>query len=397
MLALFVFRFREKVEVPVTERCRMPVRRILLVCAVLAAWCCGGCGVTTARGSELHVPKGFTLSVVSDKVPGARFLAVAPNGDVIVAQTRAGRVLAIDPNGAAGQTPRVVISGLSLPHGLAFRGDELYVATWSGVLRGRYSAQGPLQATVLFSDMPEGGDHNDRALALGQDGSVFVSSGSDCNVCVEMNPRLATVLRYDGDGRNGSIYASGLRNASGLDFDEHGLLWAVVNQRDNIGPTQAVTDERPPDELVRIERGADYGFPYCYPLHHKMLSNPEFTATHRCAAAHPADFEFQAHSAPLGLLFYRGRNFPERYHGAAFVALHGSWNRSTPTGDKVVAVFFKSGRPTKVEDFATGWLQPDGSYAGRPVGLALARDGSLYVSDDSGFVYRIRYDDGGAR
>ncbi len=229
----------------------MTVRRLLLVCAVLIAWCCGGCGAT-ARGSDPHVPKGFTLSVVSDRVPGARFLAVAPNGDVLVAQTGAGRVVAIDPKLAPSQTPRVVITGLSLPHGLRFRGADLYVATWSGVLKGRYSAQAPLQATVLFSDMPEAGDHNHRALALGQDGSIFVSSGSDCNVCVEMNARLGTVLRYDGNGRNGAVYAMGLRNASGLDFDDHGVLWAVVNQRDNIGPTQAVTDERPPDELVRI-------------------------------------------------------------------------------------------------------------------------------------------------
>ncbi|MDQ6780718.1 MAG: PQQ-dependent sugar dehydrogenase [Candidatus Eremiobacteraeota bacterium] len=323
-------------------------------------------------------------------------MAVAPNGDVLVAQTGAGRVVAIDPKLAPSQTPRVVITGLSLPHGLRFRGADLYVATWSGVLKGRYSAQAPLQATVLFSDMPEAGDHNHRALALGQDGSIFVSSGSDCNVCVEMNARLGTVLRYDGNGRNGAVYAMGLRNASGLDFDDHGVLWAVVNQRDNIGPTQAVTDERPPDELVRIERGTDYGFPYCYPLHHAMLPNPEFPDTHRCAAAHPADFEFQAHSAPLDLLFYRGHNFPAHYQGAALVAFHGSWNRSTPTGAKVVAVFFKSGHPVRVEDFATGWLQPDGSYTGRPVGLALARDGSVYVSDDSGLIYRIRYNAGGA-
>jgi len=349
----------------------------------------GGCRATAA--GSLRAPPGFHIELVSDQVPGARFIAVAPSGDLIVSETARGRVVAIRPGSAVDEAPKVILSGEALPHGLAFRGDDLYVATWAGVLKGAYSSSSGYKPQTLFSDMPEAGDHNNRALALGPDGSIFVSSGSDCNVCIEMNGRLATVLRYDAGGQNGEIYASGLRNASGLAFDPQGSLWAVVNQRDDIGPTQEITDNLPPDELVRVQRHGDYGWPYCYPLHHTLLPNPEFGDPKKCSGGVPADFEIQPHSAPLGIVFYEGKNFPARYRDAAIIALHGSWNRSTPSGDKVVAVFFKNGRPQSIEDLVTGWLQPSGRYAGRPVGLALARDGTLYVSDDGGFIYKVRY------
>ena len=350
-----------------------------------------GCRANAEVGTTLTVPAGFHVEVVSNQVPGARFIAVAPNGDLIVSETSRGRVVAIHPGSPADATPTVILSGESLPHGLAFRGDDLYVATWAGVLKGPYSREAGYKPQALFSDMPEAGDHNNRSLALAADGTIFVSSGSDCNVCVEMNPRLATVLRYEPDGRNGAIYARGLRNASGMAFDSHGVLWAVVNQRDNIGPTQAVTDNLPPDELVRVRPQADYGWPYCYPTQHKLLPNPEFGDPKKCTDGMPADFEIQAHAAPLGIVFYDARSYPARYRGAAFVALHGSWNRSVPSGDKVIAILFRNGRPDKVEDFVTGWLQPSGRYAGRPVGVAIAPDGSLYISDDTGFIYKVRY------
>lgn len=349
-----------------------------------------GCGASAAPAA-LHVPPGFHLTIVSSRVTGARFIALAPNGDVIVSETAHSRVVALSAGSAPDQAPRVILSGVPLPHGLAFRGNELYVATWSGVQKGRYSPSAAFRPATLFDDLPESGDHNDRALAVAPDGRLFVSSGSDCDVCVEMNARMAAVLRYDADGSHGSIYSSGLRNASGLAFDRNGILWAVVNQRDNIGPTQEITDNLPPDQLVRVRQNANYGWPYCYPTHHTMLPNPEFKDAQKCVGTEAGEFEFQAHSAPLGIAFYEGQNFPQRYRGAAFVAFHGSWNRSTPSGDKVMVVFFKDGRPQSVEDFVTGWLQPDGSFAGRPVGIAVAPDGSLYISDDSGFIYRVRY------
>lgn len=344
------------------------------------------CSAASDNGDPPQVGLGFHVSVIANNVSNARFMAVAPNGDLVVAETGAGRVVAINPNGAPAQRPVVVLDGLALPHGLAFRGDELYVATWSGVVRVAYPPRRIEPPKTLFSDMPEGGDHNRRALALGADGSIFVSSGSDCNVCIEPDPRFAAILHYDAQGRHASIYARGLRNASGLAFDRDGRLWAVVNGRDNIG------DDLPADELVHVKAGADYGFPYCYGAHRSRIADPEFGNPARCTNAVPEDFDFQAHSAPLGIVFYEGNQFPARYRGAAFVAFHGSWNRSVPTGYKVVVVFFRDGKPASVEDFAEGWLRGDGSYSGRPAGLAVGRDGSLYVSDDYGDrIYRITY------
>jgi glucose/arabinose dehydrogenase len=316
-------------------------------------------------------------------------MAFAPNGDLIVSETSSGNVIVIKPGSSPDATPATFVSGLPLPHGLTFFKSQLYVATWAGVVRYNYPAKTP---TTLFSNMPEGGDHNRRALAIAGDGSIFVSSGSDCNVCDESDPRFATVLHYGVSDRTGVVYASGLRNASGLAFDASGKLWAAVNQRDNIGPTQAVTDSLPPDELDLVGPSKNFGWPQCYPnpAAPNRLPNPEYPGVN-CFGQAPAALNFQAHSAPLGIVFYNATKFPVAYRGNAFVAFHGSWNRSVPTGDKVVRVTFSAGKPTGYQDFVTGWLR-SGTYGGRPVGLAVGPDGALYVSDDQlGYVYRVSY------
>ena len=361
----------------------------------LALTACSGATRATALAlgnapSFLSGPPGFAISYISERVPGARFMAFAPNGDLLVSETTEGNVVVIPHGAAPDARPTIFASNLPYPHGLAFYKGDLYVATWSGVLRYHYPSN---DGTTLFSNMPQGGDHNRRALAIASDGTIYVSSGSDCNVCDESDARFATVLRYaPGDGA-ASIYASGLRNASGLAFDASGRLWAVVNQRDNIGPTQSVTDNLPPDELDVLASGENFGWPQCYPDPAKAdrLPNPEYPSA-RCAGQTPAALDFQAHSAPLGIAFYYASQFPPGYRGNAFVAFHGSWNRSTPTGDKVVMVKFASGKPTGYSDFITGWMENDGSYRGRPVGLAVGPDGSLYVSDDLlGCIYRVSY------
>lgn len=344
-----------------------------------------GCAAQAATTADLHVPPEFTVSIVSTRVPGARFMAFAPNGDLLIAQPARDRVVALSPGAAPDADPRVVITGLPLAHGLAFRGSDLYIAAWAGVTKLRYPpAEGASHR--LFSNMPQGGVHNHRAIAVAADGAIFVSSGSTCNVCIETEPRFATVLRYDPNGGSGRIYGSGLRNASGLAFDESGRLWAAVNGRDSIG------DDVPPDEIDEINDGADYGWPYCYAGNGTRIPNPEFAEPSKCAGTKPSALNLQAHSAPLQIAFYYGKQFPARYRGALFVAYHGSWNRSVKTGYKVVAVFFKNGRPEHVEDFVTGWLHEDQSVSGRPAGVTVSGDGSLYISDEkSGTIYRVTY------
>lgn len=336
---------------------------------------------------SLAVPPGFSIETVSNRIRGARFLAVAPNGDVLVSEIQAGQVVAVRPGSPVGAQPVVVAAGLQLPNGLAFRGNDLYIATWSGIVIVRDYPRGTGSAATLFSDMPRNGGHNARALALAADGSIFISSGSDCNVCSETDSRLATILHYTPDGKQSVVYAKGLRNASGLAFDLQGRLWAVVNQRDNLAPSHT---DLPPEELDLVRQGGDYGWPYCYPMGERRLPNPEF-AQASCGAVLPTTMNMQAHSAPLQAVFYAASSFPAHYRGALFVAFHGSWNRQPPTGYKVVAIPFVDGKPTGVEDFVTGWLADTSRVLGRPVGVAIAADGSLYISDDTGYLFHVSY------
>ncbi|HET6451372.1 MAG TPA: PQQ-dependent sugar dehydrogenase [Spirochaetia bacterium] len=368
------------------------LRTAALVALGTAQWAAPAFSQAAAGGLPfpLSAPAGFHIEVVSTQVPGARFLAVAPNGDVLVSEIGRGTVVAVPPGSPPGAAPRVVARGLEKPNGLAFRGNDLYIATWSGVTVIPDYPRGVGSPRVLVSDMPRNGDHNARALALAADGTIYISSGSDCNICQEDDPRLATVLRYSPGGNGGRIYASGLRNASGLAFDSQGRLWAVVNQRDNLAPDHT---DLPPEELDLLKEGGDYGWPGCYPVGTQRLPSPEFPST-PCSGALATTFNFQAHSAPLQALFYNGSQFPARYRGAMFVAFHGSWNREPPTGYKVVAVLFEDGRPVAVEDFVTGWLTSGYRVRGRPVGLAVAADGSLYVSDDTGYLFRVSYGTG---
>lgn len=365
-------------------RCRSERPGPFSLCALAFVTALGfsGCVSSAAPAVDLRVPPAFRIQRVASLDGSARFIAIAPNGDLVVTQAARGDVAVIPKGARAQDQPRIFASGLELPNGVAFRGDDLYVATWSGVIRYHYPSS---QGQVLFNDMPEGGDHNFRALALDRDGAIYVSSGSTCNVCAESDPRFATVLRYDADGRHGHIYASGLRNASGLALDDRGHLWAVINERDYLG------DDVPPDELTLVREGGDYGWPYCHSAAGHRVPNPEFTDAARCAKTEPPGFLVQAHSAPLEFAFYKATQFPAQYRGAAFIAFHGSWNRSRKTGYKVVAVLFKNGEPVELQDFVTGWLSSDGAVSGRPTGVAVAPDGSLYVVDGFGAIYRVWY------
>jgi glucose/arabinose dehydrogenase len=241
------------------------------------------------------------------------------------------------------------------------------------------------QATPIVSNLPDGG-HSTRTIVFGADGKLYVSIGSSCNVCKEKDPRRAAVVRYNADGTGEDIFATGLRNSVGLAWHPTTKeLWGTDNGRDMLG------DDVPPDEINIIRQGQNYGWPNCYA---DRVPDAEFGSPEFCRKTEPPVAKLQAHSAPLGLAFYTGTQFPKEYHGDLFVAFHGSWNRSKKTGYKVVRLRIGNGRVNDVRDFITGWLSPDGreEVLGRPVDLVVGKDGGLYLSDDAaGVIYRIGY------
>ncbi len=274
-----------------------------------------------------------------------------------------------------------VLSGLSYPFGLAFRGDTMYFAEQTAVKRLDPGATTPV---TLIANLP-GGGHVTRTIAFGPDNLLYVAIGSSCNVCDDALPRAA-VIRYNLDGSNPHPFATGLRNSVGLAFHPTtGELWANNNDRDNLG------DDVPPEHLNILRDGRWYGWPQCYL---PGEANPEYPGAD-CSGVEPPALTFQAHSAPLGLAFYTGAMFPAEYRGDAFMTYHGSWNRTVATGAKVVRVRVENGRPAAIEDFVTGWQLADGSRWGRPVGLLVMPDGALLVSDDGdGRIWRVSFGQG---
>ncbi|MCI0393841.1 MAG: PQQ-dependent sugar dehydrogenase [Chloroflexi bacterium] len=351
--------------------------------------------LTPALGSgaeaALQLPPGFQVNVFAGGLNGPRFIAFGPDGALYVADRGNDRIVALvdaDGDGTA-ETTRVFAEGLSQPHSLVYHEGAWYVGVPSGVVRledadGNGVADG---GDTLVNDYPTTGFHTTRTVEFLPDGRMVVAIGSSCNVCQETDLRRAAVVVYDGPEATGErLFATGLRNAVGLAVHpQSGELWATNNGRDLMG------DELPPETVYIVSEGADYGWPRC---HSGDVVDPEFGGPGACDGVAQPVAEMQAHSAPLGLVFYTGQSFPADYHGDLFIAFHGSWNRSEPTGYKVVRLPLDGSQPAgPVEDFATGWLNPNSDEAsGRPVGLAVGPDGALYISDDKGgFIYRIYY------
>ena len=337
----------------------------------------------------ISLPPGFAISVYASGLNDPRMMAIGPDGALYLAERGAGRIVRLPDRDEDGVADGIEAIGVDLasPSSLAFYQDgSLYVGETRRVIRlsqpdgdGAYQ-----QRDVVVDGLPAGG-HNTRTVLFSPDwADLFVSVGSSCNVCDEEDPRRAAIVRYAPDGSGEQIYAAGLRNAVGITFrpgvDE---LWASNNGRDMLG------DDLPPDTVQLVRQGDDFGWPRC---HSGRISDPEFGGPGACEGVAPPAVELQAHSAPLGLTFYSGEQFPAEYRGDLFVAYHGSWNRSVPTGYKVVRIPMEGGLPGSVQDFAGGWLGADGSAWGRPVDVITAPDGSLFVSDDAGGkVYRIFY------
>ena len=377
----------------------MAPRHMLIALALLA---CGaepgaqsssppaGQDTVLIAGHALYVQSGFNVNLFAEGLGGVRSLALGPGGAVFAALTGAGTIVRlVDANGdgVADAPAQTVLSGLNGPFGLAFRRDAMYFAEQTTVKRLDPGAAAPV---TLVSGLPSGG-HSTRTIAFGPDNLLYVAVGSSCNLCVESNALRAAVTRYNLDGSSPHTFATGLRNSVGLAFHPTtGELWANNNDRDDIGGTsdRAMTDSLPPEHVNILKDGKWYGWPQCY-LPGKP--NPEYPGFD-CSGVEPPAITDTAHSAPLGLAFYTGTMFPAAYQGDAFMTYHGSWNRSVPTGAKVVLVRVQSGRPTAIEDFVTGWQLAGGSRWGRPVGLLVMPDGALLVSDDAGGrIWRVTY------
>jgi len=350
--------------------------------------------VPRPEGATLSVPPGFEASLFAEDMDRPRYVAVAPDGDVFVAESSSGTIVVLkdpDKTGKA-QSRYVYAQGLSKPHGITFHQGKIYIADIRAVWVADYKRDQPgsLVPVTPPGALGSSGNHWTRNVLFRPDGAeMVVAIGSLGNIAEEPEP-YAAIKRFDANGGNGAILASGLRNPVGIAYYPGTQdLYTVVNERDTHG------DEMVPDYLTRVEPGAFYGWPYAYLGPHEepklQGKRPDLVAKTKAP-----DLLFRAHSAPIGLVFYTGNQFPADYKGDAFVTLRGSWNANVPRGYTIVRVPFKDGRPAGgYEVFATGFRTGGTGRAdvwGRPAGIAQAADGALLIADDSGkAIWRIAY------
>ena len=352
-------------------------------------------GFSEARAEQLRVPDGFGVNVFARDLGMPRMLAVSNDGTVYVTRRETDDVLAlrdVDGDGRADATFPVV-ANLEGVHGITIHQGRLYLATVKEIYAAELlpdGSVGPLQ--LLVDDLPDGGQHPNRTIAFGPDGMLYVSVGSTCNACRETNEENATMIRAMPDGSRRTVIATGLRNTIGWGWHpETGQMWGMDHGSDWRG------DDTPPEELNLIQEGGNYGWPYCYgdrtPDEYLAQDPRGTTKAQYCPTTVAPVVSYQAHSAPIGMVFYTGSQFPPEYRGDAFIAMRGSWNRNPPTGYKVVRLHFEDGWPTPLQDFLTGFLIEGGAaHFARLAGVAIAADGSLLVSDDTnGAIYRVSY------
>jgi len=340
---------------------------------------------------KLIVPDGFKIETFASDVGNARQMALGDKGTVFVGSRRAGKVYALLDSDEDGQSDQkyIIDSGLNMPSGVAFRNGALYVAAVNRILRySNIEAQlsNPPEPEIIIDDLPTDSHHGWKAIEFNRLGELFIPVGVPCNVCIRDDSRYGSILKLDIQTRQYSIYANGVRNSVGLAFHpENNELWFTDNGRDSMG------DDLPPDEINLANRaGLNFGFPY---LHGKNILDPVYGKQ-----ARPGDYtlpvvELDAHVAPLGLAFYTGNTYPEKYHNGLFVAEHGSWDRSVKSGYRVIHVKLDDTNRSIIEPFVTGWLNRESdSSTGRPVDILVMPDGAMLISDDyADRIYRVTY------
>lgn len=350
--------------------------------------------VARPPGAELTLPPGFAIDVFAEGgFKTLRWAMEGPGGEIFVTDTTANTITVLRDTNRDGKadTRAIFAQGLNRPMGMAIQGGWFYVGNTDAIVRWRYSpGQASLTGTPeTIAKLPAGGNHWTRTLAFSPDGTkLYVTVGSASNVDVEPLPR-ATILEMNPDGSQVRPFATGVRNAVGLTFRPGTReLWASVHERDMLG------DDLVPDYVSRIQEGGFYGWPFAYTGPNadprRQSERPDLVAK-----TIVPDVLLQSHSAPLGLAFYTGAQFPAQYRGDAFLALHGSWNRKQRTGYKVVRIPIRDGKPTGgYDDFIVGWSPADDrpDVWGRPVAILPVSDGSLLITDDAqNLIWRVTY------
>jgi Raf kinase inhibitor-like YbhB/YbcL family protein len=351
-----------------------------------------------ARIASLRLKPGFKIEPFARDLKNIRIVAVSSRGDVYVSRRDQGDVLLLtdrDGDGRADAKPEVVARRAGL-HGLAIRDGRLYLITVKEIFVGTIQPDGKLGALeMIVGDLPDGGQHPNRTISFGPDGKLYISVGSTCNACNETNPEAATMLQATPDGKTRIIFASGLRNTIGFDWHPvTGELWGFDHGIDHLG------DDQQAEEVNLLQLGKKYGWPHVWGqsgLNPQSTPPGGITKEQWRATSRPMARGYTAHSAPMQFVFYRGGSFPAEFTGDAFATLRGSWNRNPASGYEIVRIHFENDRPVQIEPFVTGFLTDGGkTHFARPVGLAVAKDGSLLMADDAnGVLYRISYTGGG--
>ena len=349
---------------------------------------------TDERVQQLTVPAGFTIQKFAEGLGKPRMLVVRDDSTVYLTRREGDVLMLRDTTGDGQADEQKSVWQKDQVHGIALHDDQLYLVTVKEVFRADFRADGTIEEPEqIMKDLPDGGQHPNRTIEFGPDGKLYVSVGSTCNACDETRDENATVLVADADGKNRKIFAKGLRNTIGFDWHpttqvlyglDHGIDW--------------LGDDEQQEELNKLEEGGNYGWPYIYgdgkynPADEPPNGVPYETYAQQ--VTRPV-MQLPAHCAPLDMIFYRGNQFPEDYRNDAIATLRGSWNRSKPSGYKVIRIRFdEQGNPTEYVDLVSGFLvDNDQAQFSRVVGLSPYPDGSVLISDDTGgVVYRLAYE-----
>jgi glucose/arabinose dehydrogenase len=361
----------------------------LLMLLTLMLHCSPASSNQTLLLDKIKLPPGFEISIYANNVPNARSMTIGPHGTLFVGTRTAGKVYAIVDRNKDNKADEVITlaRGLNMPNGVAFRDGALYVAEVNRVVRFdtiETKLKEPGTPAVVNDGFPRDRHHGWKFIAFGPDGMLYVPVGAPCNICERADQRYASIMRMKPDGTQLEVFARGVRNTVGFDWHPQTKeLWFTDNGRDWLG------DDRPPDELNHApQKSLHFGFPYC---HGGTIPDPEFGQKRKCEDFTAPAINLDPHVAAIGMRFYTGSMFPSEYRNQIFIAEHGSWNRSTPIGYRVMLVRLEKNRAVKYEVFAEGWLQGDRAW-GRPADVLVMPDGALLVSDDEAdVIYRISY------